>query len=59
VKEVVKMGDSKDEIPELMTLTKYLPTTNILSLMEPNNADMLRIWDARDLALDVNKAFRK
>jgi hypothetical protein len=57
VKEAVKMGDPREETPDITTLTKYLPSANILSLMTENSTDMLRIWDARDLALDVNKFF--
>jgi len=37
-------------------LIKYLPPPQTLS---PNDADMLRIWDARDLALDVDKFFER
>jgi hypothetical protein len=59
VKETVKMGGPDEEIPDISTLTKYLPTIDILSLMDNNNADTLRIWDARDLALDVNKFFER
>lgn len=59
VKEAVKMGDPEEETPNIGTLTKYLPTIDILSLMDNNNADTLRIWDARDLALDVNKFFKR
>jgi hypothetical protein len=51
------MGDPREETPDITTLTKYLPSANILSLMAENSADMFRIWDARDLALDVNKIF--
>jgi hypothetical protein len=43
----------------MVTLTKFLPTIDIISLMDNNNADTLRIWDARDLSLDVNKFFKR
>lgn len=58
VKEAVKMGDPEEETPGIITLTKYLSTMKILSLMDNNNADMLRIWNARDLALNVNNSFK-
>lgn len=37
-------------------LTKYLPYPRTLS---PHDANMMRIWDARDLALDVDKFFNQ
>jgi len=59
VKEAVKMGGPEEETPDVNTLDKYLPTTDILSVMDNNNADTLRIWDARDLALDVDQFFKR
>jgi hypothetical protein len=59
VKEAVKMGGPEEETPDYRTLTKYLPTMDILSLINNNNADAYRVWDARDLALDVNKFFKR
>jgi hypothetical protein len=59
VKEAVKMGDPNEEIPDYDTLSKYLPTVDFFSLMNNNNADALRLWDARDLILDVNKFFKR
>jgi hypothetical protein len=56
VKEAVKRGNPKDETPDMRFLTKYLPPPQSLSL---NDADIVRIWDARDLALDVDKVFRR
>ena len=56
VKEVVKMGHSGEEEPDMQFLTEYLPLPRTFSL---NDADMLRIWDARDLALDVDKFFER
>jgi hypothetical protein len=58
VKEAVKWGGSEEKVPGTITLTKYLPIKNLLSLMD-NNADALRIWDARDLALNVNKFLKQ
>lgn len=56
VKEIVKSGNPRDETPDMKFLIKYLPPPQTLS---PNDADMLRIWDARDLALDVDKFFER
>jgi hypothetical protein len=58
VKEVVKMGHELEEKPDIEFITNYLPFPQI-SLRLMNDADMLRIWDARDLALDVNKYFER
>ena len=54
VKEAVKRGNLRDELPNMQFLTNYLPFPQTLSM---NDADMMRIWDARDLALDVDKFF--
>ena len=56
VKEEVKRGNPTDKTPNMQVLTKYLPFPQTVSL---NDADMLRIWDARDLALDANKFFNR
>ncbi|KAH8674391.1 hypothetical protein BGZ60DRAFT_468760 [Tricladium varicosporioides] len=56
VKETVKRGDPGDETPNMRFLTNYLPFPQTLSM---NDADMMRIWDARDLALDVDKFFSR
>ncbi|KAH8593889.1 hypothetical protein B0O99DRAFT_546517 [Bisporella sp. PMI_857] len=57
VKEVVKMGHQIDEISDMEFLTKYLPSPRMFPLPGMNDADMLRIWDARDIALDGDKYF--
>ena len=44
------------EVPNMEFLLNYLPPPQTLSL---NDAEMLRIWDARDLALDVNACFNQ
>jgi hypothetical protein len=59
VKEAVKMGGPEEEIPDISTLTKYLPTIDILLLMDNHNPDTLRIWDARDLVLEAKKFFKR
>lgn len=64
------MGNGKEETPDLEFLTNYLPFSRILSqlmtslLMKNanswmNGVEMPRIWDARYLALDVNKCFER
>jgi len=46
-----------DETMDMKFLTKYLPSPRLFPPPPANDADMLRIWDARDLALDVDKYF--
>ena len=48
------MGDPTDKVPDMQFLTKYLPIPRTFSM---NDADMVRIWDARNLAPDVDKYF--
>lgn len=50
------MGDPKDETPDMQFLTKYLPIPRTFA---QNDADFLRIWDARGLALNVDKFFNR
>lgn len=59
VKEAVKRGNPVDETPDLDFLTNYLPGPRILPFASEHDANMLRIWDARDLALDVDKFFQR
>jgi hypothetical protein len=56
VKEAVKRGNPRDETPNMHFLTSYLPFPQTPSM---NDADMVRIWDARDLALDVDEFFSR
>ncbi|TVY46805.1 hypothetical protein LOCC1_G003170, partial [Lachnellula occidentalis] len=56
VKEAVKWEHSTNESPNMQFLGKYLPFPRSL---DPNDADTYRIWDARDLALDVDKYFSR
>lgn len=53
------MGHPEDEVPDMMFLTKYLPAPRMFPPPSMNDADMLRIWDARDLALDADKYFER
>jgi hypothetical protein len=60
VKEAVKMGPPIDETPDMELTTEYLPAPQLSSLLSMNNsADMLRIWDARDLSLNVDMFFER
>lgn len=56
VKEAVKRGTPRDETPNMQFLTNYLPIPQTPSM---NDADMVRIWDARDLTLDVDQFFSR
>jgi hypothetical protein len=64
------MGNAKEETPDIEFLTNYRPFSQIspqlmtsLLMKNPNSwmngAEMLRIWDACHLALDVNKYFER
>lgn len=59
------MGHEGEETPNIEFLTNYLPFPQMFSLLMKNanslmnDAEMLRIWDARDLGLDVNKYFER
>jgi hypothetical protein len=52
------MRPETKEKPDIEFLTTYLPFPR-LSFQLMNDADMLRISDARYLALDVNKYFER
>ncbi len=53
------MGHPIDETPDMEFLTKYLPSPRMFPLPSMNDADMLRIWNARDLALNVDRYFER
>lgn len=57
--EVVKSSKERDGIPNMDLLLKYLPKPEVSSLLQPHNADMLRIWDARPFGLEVDKYFKE
>jgi hypothetical protein len=59
VMEVVKMGDEEEATPDVKLLTQYLPHFRLFPPPSVNGAEMCRLWDARTLALDVNKFFRR
>jgi hypothetical protein len=57
VTEVIHRRGEKNAVPRLKLLMDYLPTPPISSLLSPNSADTLRLWDARCFALDVDEYF--
>lgn len=57
IPEIIHRRGEKDTIPEVKALMDYLPTPSIASLLSPNSADSLRLWDTRSLALDVDEYF--
>ncbi|EXJ70466.1 uncharacterized protein A1O5_06535 [Cladophialophora psammophila CBS 110553] len=59
VMEVIKTGPKKDQVPDVGLLTQYLPGLRLFPPPTNNSAEMLRLWDARTLALDVDKFFER
>ena len=60
VMEMVYKLQEQNALPDIKGLLQYLPDpTNIMHMAKPNSADMLRIWDARTLFLDVERYFRE
>jgi hypothetical protein len=59
VKEEIKIKYPMEETPDVGFLAKYLPSPRLFPLPSMNDADMLVFWDARDLALDVDKYFKR
>lgn len=57
IPEIIHRRGEKDTIPEVKALMDYLPTPLIVSLLSPNSADLLRLWNTRSLALDVDEYF--
>lgn len=59
VMEMVKRtGGEKAIMPQVTDwVLKYLPVADFASLMNPSGAEMVRLWDARTLFLDVDKFF--
>lgn len=56
--EVVKASGEKDSMGNIKLLMEYLPQPDILTLLNPDNADMTRLWDARTLSFDVEVYFQ-
>lgn len=59
VMEMVSRGDKMENTPDLELLMRYLPHTDIISLLRPNGADITRFWDARTIVLDRSKFFER
>jgi hypothetical protein len=57
VTEVAHRRGEKNAVPRLNLLMEYLTAPPISSLLSPNSADSLRLWDARSFALDVDGYF--
>lgn len=65
VMEMVKQQPGKEQAPDMKFLSNYLAfdKMSLLFMKDPDtwmhNAEMLRIWDARNLPLDANKYFKR
>lgn len=59
VKKAVKWSHPNDEVPNLVKITRYLPSPQLFPSLLMNDLDMLRTWDARDLVLDVDEYFKR
>lgn len=57
--ETVKTLGGENEKPNIDILLKYLPPPRLFPPLSTNNADILRICDARSLVLDVEKFFER
>ncbi|KAL2835295.1 hypothetical protein BDW59DRAFT_177240 [Aspergillus cavernicola] len=59
IMEMVNLGDEEDKTPDTDLLMKYLPEIEIFSLLRPESADSLKVWDARKTVLDRDKSFER
>lgn len=59
IREAVKIMHPGGETPDIVKLVKYLPSPQLFPPPSTNDPDMLRIWDARDLVLDVDQYFKR
>ena len=59
IPEIIHRRGEKETVPEVKALIDYLPTPSISSLLSPNSADSLRLWDARSFVLDVDGYFNR
>jgi hypothetical protein len=59
VMEMVKRSGAEEAIMSQVTVKglEYLPVTDFACLINPSGAEMLRMWDARNFFLDVDKFF--
>ena len=59
VMEMVKAAGETEPMPDMGLIMKHLPSPDLSSRMLMNNADMLRLWDARCLFIDGEKYFQR
>ncbi|KAJ5742608.1 uncharacterized protein N7511_011340 [Penicillium nucicola] len=59
VMEMVKQGDDRDQTPNLNLLMEFLPGIDIFSLLRPESAQSLKLWDARTIVIDRHKFFER
>ncbi|KAJ6114080.1 hypothetical protein N7512_007525 [Penicillium capsulatum] len=59
IMEMVSMGNEEDKTPNMDLLRQFLPDFNIMSLLQPESADFLKLWDARTIVLDRQKFFQR
>jgi len=59
VMEISNSRDEKERVPRVDRLMEYLPNPEVSSLLSPHGADMMRLWDAVSLVLDVQELFEE
>jgi hypothetical protein len=57
--EMVSQGDSKDQMPNIDVITRFLPDIDLFFLLQPDSAQSLRFWDARTIVSNGNKLFKR
>lgn len=57
--EILGSRSEANRMPKLDTLMAYLPRPEIQSCLSPHSADMMRLWDARSLVIDVRELFNE
>ncbi len=59
VMEMVHTRREGNSLPNMDRLLKYLPSPNLMKLVQENSADTLRLWDARTLVMDAERYFQE
>ncbi|KAJ5742540.1 uncharacterized protein N7511_011272 [Penicillium nucicola] len=59
IMEMVKQGDDRDLMPNMELLMEFLPDIDIFSLLRPESAQSLKLWDARTIVIDRHKFFER
>ncbi|KAJ5335809.1 uncharacterized protein N7506_005745 [Penicillium brevicompactum] len=59
IMEMVKQGDDRDQTPNMELLMKFLPDIDMFSLLRPESAQSLKLWDARTIVIDRHKFFER